>query len=213
MIFTGGWLPSAAFIQVVWFLKSIVVLAFDSRRRLSGKWLLCIKDQAGKPFKFDIYRMRQRKRSISGSIRRVRSLEDPEQENRRYELQGYAEGDHLVYVFWPTTETTQSFGNCTLVRKSDNYYSGVYTRPYLNAESDDKCRTADIVLARSEAKVLELISGLKDEKTKKRIWKAVHGWRSKLPSKSTAAEPMPAAGADEATKVDDVPADDSQNVD
>lgn len=182
-----------------WLLNSFRVFVVDSRRRLSGKWLLCIKDANGKPNKFDVYRIRQRKLSVSGSIRRLRSLEDSEQEKHKYELQGYAEGDQFVYVFWPTTERVQSFGTCTLIRESDNYYTGVYTRPYLASTSSTKSRTADIVLTRSKGKVSSLMSELKVDR-KKKIWKAVYGWRSKLPIQGTVVESTTAADSQETSK-------------
>jgi hypothetical protein len=59
------------------------IRVIDARRELSGKCLLCIFDTTGRPVKFDLYSLRQRKRSLTGTIRRLVSLEDPQQDEGR----------------------------------------------------------------------------------------------------------------------------------
>jgi hypothetical protein len=59
------------------------IRVIDARRELSGQCLLCIFDTTGRPVKFDLYSLRQRKRSLTGTIRRLVSLEDPQQDEGR----------------------------------------------------------------------------------------------------------------------------------
>lgn len=147
---------------VTWLLQSSARWYIDSGRQLSGKWLLCIFEN-GQPVKFDLYRLRQRKKALTGRIARLVSLEDPAQTSRRYGLRGVVVGHHVIYVFWPLSKNTLSFGTCTLKHVNDGVYEGIYTRPYESLRPDNKPNTASIVLTRSENRIQELIADLDDD--------------------------------------------------
>ncbi|RRC98246.1 hypothetical protein [Amphritea balenae] len=160
---------------VTWLIQKLVSWLIDSRRQISGNWLLVIFED-NKPTKFDLYKLRQRRYSVTGTIRRLLSLEDQEQTKRRYGFVGYSDGGSLIYSFWPESKVTSSFGSCTL-KLSENAeatYSGLYTRPFGVARAIRKGQTASIILTRSPEKVRELIGGL--EQTKQEfVWRKTFG--------------------------------------
>lgn len=174
-----GFMLGLAVPPLTWAAQFVFLWLRDSGRWLSGKWLLCILDEDGKPFKYDLYRLRQRRNSVTGKIRRLVSMEDAEQTARRYGLRGYATESDLVYSFWPLSKNTPSFGTCTLSLVKDNQYEGLYTRPYEEDRNDGKEHTAKIVLTRSSAKVRELVARLESDE-RRYVWRRLFGWFSRM---------------------------------
>ena len=152
---------------------------FDRVRPITGTWLLAIKDDGGHPVKFDKYRLRQSSHRLQGKIRRIHSQEDAAQSSRRYSLTGFAEGQNVVYAFWPSHKDTKSFGTCNLALSKDKVYAGWYTRPVSTGQANKKQRkkkTAAVVLTRSPQEVMKLIADLDDD-DRARIMKAIYPFR------------------------------------
>ncbi len=146
----------------------------DRKRPLSGTWLLCIFDDNGNAEKMDKYKIRHAKYAVAGKIKRLYPLKKRAEKVRRYTFKGYSEGSNLVYAFWPTRQGVASFGTCTLKLKDDDYYEGIYTRPFDSDIKADKPITATICLTRSSSRIIELTEKL-EAKSQKKVRHALLG--------------------------------------
>lgn len=89
----------------------------------TGTWYDSIYDDAGHIVKQDIFDVKQRGDTLTGTIARS---SPPEHRHRKWLFIGKMRGERFFAIFWSTTQDIQSYGCWYMTQVDDDHFAGYY---------------------------------------------------------------------------------------